>query len=136
MSESTVRARKLRKNSTDAEQRMWCFLRKKRFLGLKFRRQTPIGNYIVDFLCCQKKIIIEIDGGQYNDISELAYDQKRTYYLRQKGYTVLRYWNNEVVENIDAVLDDAMMKLGSMWVFMDDAKPRIDTPSVRQRVQN
>ncbi len=95
------RARELRKSMTDAERLLWKHLRRKN-LGVKFRRQEPIVPYIVDFVCHQKKLIIEIDGGQHA-MSEL--DKRREQYLMGKGYRVLRFWNNEVLRNIDGVLE-------------------------------
>jgi very-short-patch-repair endonuclease len=97
------RARNLRKNSTDAENRMWYFLRDRRLNGYKFIREQVIGNYIADFVCRQKKIIIEVDGSQHAEA--VQYDKRRTKFLEEKGYKVFRIWNNEVFENIDGVLE-------------------------------
>ena len=99
----TQRARQLRKNMTDAERRLWYHLRARRFLGLKFRRQQPIGNYIVDFVCFEKKIIIEVDGGQHLE-QQADYDAKRTSWLEGQGFRVFRFWNNDVLKDTDAVL--------------------------------
>jgi len=101
-----VRARKLRKNSTDTEQRLWYFLRAKRFNGYKFKRQYIIGNYIVDFICIENKLIIELDGSQH--IDAIKYDMKRTNYLIDRGYNVLRFWNNDVLQNTDGVLQEIL----------------------------
>src|SRR5277367_6490243 len=98
----SLRARALRKNSTDAENHLWYFLRSRHFQGFKFRRQYVIEHYIVDFICIKKKLIIEIDGGQHTQA--LEYDTKRTAFLEAKGYTVLRFWNNDIFSNIDEVL--------------------------------
>ena len=106
--ESISRSRELRKNLTESEQRLRYFLRKKRFLGLRFNRQVPIGDYIVDFLCKNKKLIIEIDGEQHTSQEATTYDLNRTIFLNQKGYTVLRYWNFEVFEDIEVVLEDIL----------------------------
>ena len=95
-------ARLLRKNSTIAERKLWYRLRSRNFLNLKFRRQEPVGNFIVDFICYEKKLIIELDGGQHNEFNEK--DIIRTKILEQDGYKVLRFWNNEVIKNIDGVL--------------------------------
>jgi very-short-patch-repair endonuclease len=97
-----VFARELRKNSTIAERKLWYRLRSRNFMELKFRRQEPIGNYIVDFVCYEKKLIVELDGGQHNEFSEK--DIPRTKALEKEGYKVLRFWNNEVINNIDGVL--------------------------------
>ena len=96
---------------TDAESIIWYYVRAKRFLGLKFKRQVLIGEYIVDFLCPEKMLIVEIDGGQHNEIKNVEYDTKRTNYLESNGYKVVRYWNNEVLLNIQSVLDDLKNKL-------------------------
>ena len=97
------RARSLRRNSTDAEIILWQHLRDSRLLGYKFRRQVPIGKYIVDFLCEDKAIIIELDGGQH--MERESYDQIRTDWLEAYGFRVLRFWNNDVMGNTDAVLE-------------------------------
>lgn len=98
-------ARQLRKQSTPMENRIWSHLRSRRFMGVKFRRQCPIGPYIVDFVCIEKKLIIELDGGQHNEPSQQEYDKHRTAYLKELNYTVLRFWNNEVVVDFDMVMD-------------------------------
>ena len=103
-------ARKLRLDQTDAEKRLWDQLRGRRFLGLKFKRQVPIEGYIADFYCEQEKLIIELDGGQHADAQE--YDTKRTSVLEQAGFRVLRYWNNDVHENLDGVLMDITRFVG------------------------
>jgi very-short-patch-repair endonuclease len=98
------RSRQLRRNMTIAEKKLWSYLRNKRFNHLRFRRQMVLGNYIVDFVSFDAKIIIEIDGSQHLD--QVDYDQTRTKYLSLLGYKVLRYWNNEVLRDIDTVLAD------------------------------
>jgi len=101
----TELARKLRKNMTTQERKMWELLRNKRYKNLQFKRQEPIGGYIVDFVCHNKNLIIEIDGGQHNEISIIEYDKIRTQYLESKGYTVLRFWNNDIDNNIEGVFE-------------------------------
>jgi very-short-patch-repair endonuclease len=86
------RSRSLRKNMTPAEKKLWAHLRNKRFSNVRFRRQAILGNYIIDFMSLDPKIIIEIDGSQHAD--QVIYDQARTKYLSSLGYKVLRYWNN------------------------------------------
>jgi len=108
------RARILRKNSTDAENRMWYFLRNRRLNGYKFNRQYVIEPYIVDFICRQQKLIIELDGNHHNDESTINYDQKRTLYLIDKGYQILRFWNNDVLNNINNVLEKILQSLAPM----------------------
>ncbi|RJQ23275.1 MAG: endonuclease domain-containing protein [Nitrospiraceae bacterium] len=95
-------ARTLRKRLTRAEQLIWNNLRLKQIEGFKFRRQQPIGNYIVDFVCFSNRLIIEIDGGQH---SENENDTKRDKYFAQRGFRVLRFWNNEVFLNTRGVLE-------------------------------
>jgi very-short-patch-repair endonuclease len=97
------RARFLRKKNTDPEYFLWCYLRGRRFEKYKFRRQRPIGNYIVDFVCLWKKLIIEIDGDQH--AIQKNYDDKRTAFLQDRGYKVIRFWNGEILTEIKNVLD-------------------------------
>ena len=97
----TGRARRLRLNSTNAELRLWNRLRA-RALGHKFVRQQPVGPYIVDFICREKRLIIEVDGGQHADS---AADRTRDQWLREHNYSVLRFWNNDVMTNISGVLE-------------------------------
>jgi len=98
-------AKNLRKRITDTERLLWQNLRAKRFLGLKFRRQEPIGAYIVDFVCFEKKVIIELDGGQHALRAEMENDSRRNHWFDSQGYTVLRFWDNEVLENMQGVLE-------------------------------
>jgi very-short-patch-repair endonuclease len=97
-------ARKLRQEQTDAENLLWSHLRAYRLSGLKFRRQQAVGAYVVDFFCPDKKLIVELDGGQHQE--RVAYDEVRDAWLKSEGYTVLRYWNNEVMANLEGVLED------------------------------
>jgi very-short-patch-repair endonuclease len=94
-------AKTLRSDMTDAEQRLWSALRAHRLAGLSFRRQTPIGSFIVDFVCHERQLIIEIDGGQH---AESKRDIERDRWLASKGYRVLRFWNSDVLRNRDGVL--------------------------------
>ncbi len=94
-------ARTLRKNQTDAEKLLWRKLRDRQLEGMKFRRQRPIGKYIVDLVCIEKKIVVEADGSQHFQSEE---DKIRDGYLREQGYTVLRFWNNDILKNIDGVI--------------------------------
>src|SRR3990172_5216300 len=102
-------AKALRSNQTDAEQRLWYQLRAHRFLGLKFKRQKPMGCYIVDFVCVERWLIIELDGGQHAE--QATYDQQRDEWLRSQGYTVLRFWNNEVMQQLEGVLEQIRLTL-------------------------
>ncbi len=103
------KARQLRKNSTDAERKLWQHLRSRQFGRWKFRRQFPVGQYIVDFVCIDLKLIVEIDGSQHAE--QIIYDSKRTSFLQSKGYRVVRFWNNEVLENISGVLETLALTL-------------------------
>ena len=104
MNNKTILARNLRKNATIQERRLWNLLKNRQFHNLKFKRQQPIGDYIVDFICKEAKIIIEIDGGQHNEPENIEYDKTRTEYLNTLGYKVIRFWNNEIYENIEGVV--------------------------------
>ncbi len=101
-------ARTLRKNSTDAESHLWFHLRANR-LGYKFKRQVPLGAYIVDFACFEKKLIIELDGGHH--MSQQDYDLKRTAWLNAEGFKVIRFWNVDVFQHTRSVLEGIMMAL-------------------------
>ncbi len=105
------RARNLRKNPTEAEKRLWRYLRSLKGEGFHFRRQVPLGRYIVDLCCHSAKLVIEADGGQHAD--EQAYDAERTAWLQSQGYRVLRFWNNEIFENIDGVTQTVLAALKS-----------------------
>lgn len=102
-------AREMRKNPTTAERALWNVLRKKNLEGYKFRRQHPIGNYIVDFYCPMKKLAIEVDGGQHSEQEEQ--DAERTAFFELKGCRVIRFWNKEVLENIQGVVDRIVEEL-------------------------
>jgi very-short-patch-repair endonuclease len=106
------RPRRLRNDSTDAERHLWRHLRNRQLQGCKFRRQHPFGGFILDFACLERKLVIELDGGQHAD--ETAYDLTRTQRLEQAGFVVLRFWNNEVFENVEGVVEvilDALRRL-------------------------
>ena len=112
------RARSLRRNSTDAEIILWQHLRGRRLLGYKFRRQVPVGKYIVDFLCEDQAIVIELDGGQH--MEQERYDQTRTNWLQANGFLVLRFWNNDIAENLEGVLE-------SLFSTIEKSRPAITT---------
>ena len=96
-------ARYLRKNMTSQERKVWDVIRNRQFYGYRFLRQYVIGVYIVDFICREKKLIIEIDGGQHNEPKNLEYDKQRSLYLESKGYRTIRFWNNEIDNNLTGV---------------------------------
>lgn len=98
-------ARLLRQNSTDAEKIMWNILRAKQINGLHFRRQQPIGKYIVDFVCFSQKIVIELDGGQHNLSENIKKDKIRTEFLEKEGFKVIRIWNDEVIKNLEGIYE-------------------------------
>ncbi|MCJ7596571.1 MAG: DUF559 domain-containing protein [Desulfobacterales bacterium] len=93
----------LRKRLTDAEKVLWKHLRAKQLQGLKFRRQEPVGKYVVDFVCYQKRIVVEVDGGQHS--KESSKDEERDRWFRKQGFKVLRFWNNDVLTNTNGVLE-------------------------------
>ena len=99
-----ARRKELRNNSTPQEIILWQQL-KRSGLGYKFRRQHSIGSYIVDFYCPSKKIVVEVDGSQHGEADTKDYDQTRKEYLNNLGYTVIRFWNNEINTNLPGVLD-------------------------------
>ena len=99
----TNNARSLRKNQTDVEQLVWKHLRNRQLHNYKFRRQFPIEPYVADFACLELKLIIELDGGQH--AFRINYDDQRSIFLEQLGFRVLRFWNNDVIENTEGVLE-------------------------------
>ena len=103
-------ARTLRRQQTEAEKRIWGHLRSREFKGIKFRRQQPLGPYIADFCAYEKRIVIELDGGQHALTQEE--DAKRTDFFQKSGYKVIRVWNNEVLINTEAVLEYIRQNLG------------------------
>jgi len=104
------RARRLRRDQTDVEQRLWHALRGRRFGGIKFRRQMPVGHHVVDFACPVRHLIVELDGGQH--ATQSASDEARSRVLEAAGYRVLRFWNNDVSENLAGVLTAIEAALG------------------------
>ena len=122
-------AKKLRKNMTDAERLLWRHLRNRELGGYKFRRQRPIGPYIVDFVCLEKKLVIEVDGGQHAGQVEL--DAKRSDYLKEKGYRILRFWNNEVLTETESVLTVILSSLDGNITSLSPSSPL--TPALSPR---
>jgi very-short-patch-repair endonuclease len=99
-------ARNLRKRMTDAEIKLWQNLRCRQINGFRFRKQSPMGQYIVDFICHEARLIVEVDGGQHTEAME--YDDQRTRWLESQGYKVQRFWNNEVLEQLETVIEVIM----------------------------
>jgi very-short-patch-repair endonuclease len=97
-----TRAAQLRTNATEAERLLWRHLRLKRISGVRFRRQFPLGVYIVDFVCLPARLVIEVDGGQHD--LERARDERRTAWLNSQRFDVVRFWNNEVTGNLEGVV--------------------------------
>jgi very-short-patch-repair endonuclease len=108
---TTKRVRQLRTNATDAETKLWFAVRDRRLAGVKFVRQKSIGPYVVDFVCRDRNLIVEVDGGRH---AENTRDQIRDAYLASEGYRVMRFWNSDVLGNIDGVLQTILASLSSL----------------------
>jgi very-short-patch-repair endonuclease len=105
-----LRGRRLRRTPTDAERRIWGRLRAGQIGGARFRRQEPVGPYVVDFCCLPHKLIVEVDGGQHAE--QVEDDARRTEFLQRRGYRVLRFWNDEVLRETDSVIERIAQALG------------------------
>jgi lysyl-tRNA synthetase class 2 len=112
MVSTVATARRLRRDQTDAERALWFRLRDRRLAGLKFRRQMPLGRYVVDFCCESARLIVELDGGQHSEREKE--DRERTEALEAMGYLVLRFWNNDVLRNTDGVVESILDTLGKL----------------------
>jgi len=123
------KARVLRKNQTDAESLLWYHLRDRHLSGHKFRRQHPMGVFIADFVCIERRIVVEVDGGQHALQGEE--DKRRSAYLKSKGYRVVRFWDNEVLKDTQAVLEAILRTIES-----DTPSPRPSPPQPRERATN
>ena len=104
-------ARELRKNQTDAENLLWSKLRSHQLEGYKFKRQVPFGEYILDFYCRKAQLAVEVDGGQHAEEGVSSEDETRTKYLNEKGIKVLRFWNHEVLQSLEDVVDEIMRNM-------------------------
>ncbi|WP_082511619.1 endonuclease domain-containing protein [Devosia sp. Leaf420] len=121
------RARSMRHEPTEAEQRLWTLLRSRRFLGFKFRRQFPVGNYIADFICLEARLIIEADGSQH---AESPRDLTRDTYLRAQNFHLLRLWNNDILASPDAVAE-------TIWATLHRGQQtHADTPCHHPRLSS
>ncbi|MDR3419175.1 MAG: endonuclease domain-containing protein [Nevskia sp.] len=119
-STSVNRAKRLRKNPTQAELRLWYRLRAHRFQGLKFKRQKPVGPYVVDFVCFEYALVVEVDGGPHNEQRRDG-DRIRDEWLSAQGFTVLRFWNHDVLSDTAAVLE-------SIRLFVERKSPSPPAP--------
>jgi very-short-patch-repair endonuclease len=106
---TTQSARALRQQMSNPERRLWYLLRRKQIEGFRFRRQQPIGPYIVDFVCLRERLVIELDGSSHTETQ--GYDEARTAWLKARGYCVLRFWNNDVMENQEGVIEKILEAL-------------------------
>ena len=105
------RRRELRRNQTNAEMALWAKVRNKQFFGMRFFRQYSIGPYILDFYCPTVKLVVELDGGQHNQSDNREYDAARSEYLKAQGIDVMRFWNNEVLLDVQSVLSKLALKV-------------------------
>ncbi len=111
------RARALRRDMTDSEWRIWSELRKRQIGGHRFRRQHPIGNFILDFVCLDRRLVVEVDGGHHSEPEQLVRDRARDHWLASQGYKVVRVDNQEVFDNLDGVLQ-------TIWAELEARTPR------------
>src|SRR5882724_6178425 len=112
------RARRLRRDMTDAERKLWWHLRRLPIEHSHFRRQATIGPYFADFACHERRLVIEVDGAQHNEPENVARDAERSAYLRSQGYRILCFWNNDVLKNIDSVMEAVLTAM-----HQDEASP-------------
>lgn len=111
-SRPTAKSRELRRNATEAERKLWQSISARKLAGVRFNRQFPVGQFICDFVSREHRLVIEIDGGQH--ALARSYDDRRTRFLEAQGYTVIRFWNNEVMDNLDGVLMRIEQTLANM----------------------
>ena len=136
-------ARDLRSTMTDAENLLWLLLRDRRFCGFKFRRQHPVSRYILDFYCHKAKLAIELDGGGHASDEQMAYDAERTKELQGTAIKVLRFWNSDVLKDVELVLESIYATLmpspGAMRHPLPDGegrKPELEYPSLAGRAKD
>jgi len=115
-------ARRLRANATNAEEILWRHLRRSPVLGTHFRRQVPIGGYVADFACMAPRLVVEIDGSQHAEGPIAESDKERTRWLESEGYRVLRFWNNDVTQNIGGVLESIHLAISTTMEFAEPMK--------------
>lgn len=122
----------MRKNLTEAELKLWNALRAHRLEGLGFKRQMPIGNYIVDFACSEHRLIVEADGSQHATDAQINYDGERTEYFRNLGWQVVRFWNDDVLGDLDGVCQHIIATLGENGVKFEEQPNVQRTPEVKR----
>ncbi len=122
-------ARHLRRNVTDAERKLWYELRMLKHEGRHFRRQVPIAGFIADFACNRCRLVIELDGGQHNTEAGIARDEDRSGRLEAEGFRVLRFWNSDVFENIEGVVDIVRHGAGLPTTWSYDSEPAEKPPT-------
>jgi len=122
---ANARARELRKTMSDGERKLWRVLRGKQIDGAGFRRQHPIGRYIVDFVCLERRLVVEVDGGHHTEDDQIAHDARRDAWLNAEGYRVMRVPNTDVFNNITGVLD-------TIWAALQEAAPVRSKPHPHQ----
>ena len=105
----TMRAQELRNNATDVERRLWQHLSRRQLGGFKFSRQMPVGPFICDFMCRERKLVVELDGGQHGE--KIEEDASRTRFIEAEGFRVIRFWNNDVLSNVEGVLQTVLEAL-------------------------
>jgi very-short-patch-repair endonuclease len=115
---------------TDAERRLWAALRGRRLQGYKFRRQHPLGSFVLDFVCMEHRLVIEADGGQHSDNEA---DRRRTRWLESRGWRVIRFWNNEILSNTEGVVETILRTLAPENPWLYDHSPQPPSPSHRKR---
>ena len=120
-----IRARTLRMNMTDAEKCLWAVLRGRRLRGYKFRRQRPVGPYILDFVCIEYRLVIEADGGQHADNAQ---DDVRTAWLAKAGWRVIRFWKNDILSNSEGVQETILQTLETLNVEPSPSRPEGRVP--------
>jgi len=124
---ASTNARSLRRDMTEAERALWRRLRRQQFMDARFRRQVPIGPDIADFACLKAKLIIEVDGSQH--VEAAGYDARRDAYLEREGFTVLRFWNNDIVARADAVMEAIFVALDGVRLRHPPSALRAPSPS-------
>ncbi|RWC60614.1 endonuclease domain-containing protein [Mesorhizobium sp.] len=122
-------AKSMRRVMTDAELKLWNELRAHRLMGMSFRRQVPIGPYIVDFACSSYHLIVEVDGSQHADSENLQRDEARSAYLKASGWTILRFWNDDIIRDIDNVCQHIVIEAGLAGAEMSAGEPARESVS-------